>query len=55
MKWLLVAIYVANGSTKPEMRTEVFPDKESCRAVSARYVSPVMGQARAFCVRVIEG
>lgn len=51
MKYLLIAVYLAQGSTKPELRTEEFADKETCQAVAARYVKTIQGQSRAFCLR----
>lgn len=52
MKYILIAIYMAHGSAKPELRTEQFADKEACQALASRYVKQVSsGQARAFCLR----
>ena len=55
MKFLLVAVYVAHGSSVPQVDYRAGLTKETCRVKAERYVkSPMKGHARAFCVPLRE-
>lgn len=53
MKIIIIAVYLAAGSSQPELRWQFEPTLADCQAKAARYVAGVKsGSARAWCERV---
>ena len=55
MKWILIAIYLANGADTPVTQQQLFMDKQSCRQIQRQYMSKqAMGRKWSMCIELKE-
>lgn len=53
MTYLLIALYLLEGSTDPQMRTSLHTDKSSCQAAQTKYMkSQAVGSKWAICKKL---
>lgn len=53
MKYLLIALYLPNGSLEPHMETSLLPDKLACQSAQEQYLkSQAAGSKWAICKKL---
>ena len=55
MKWILIAIYLANGADTPVTQQQLFIDKQSCQQIQRQYMSKqAVGRKWSMCIELKE-
>lgn len=53
MKYMLIALYLANGSVTPTMQTDILPSLKNCKRVQAMWMKQaVTGKKWGICTKL---